>query len=109
MLEPLSSFFASKTRLNPLLHQQLRMTSVISSLRRMLLIGPHRQVQRREFLEQLLTALASSKQMLTPSHVLSPRWADNIADYRHITFWQRLGSAAFICKVVGIYIVCKAV
>ncbi|EIF4682174.1 FUSC family protein [Escherichia coli] len=53
-------FRQQNARLNALLHQQLRMTSVISSLRRMLLNWPSPPGATREILEQLLTALASS-------------------------------------------------
>ena len=89
-------FRQQNARLNALLHQQLRMTSVISSLRRMLLNWPSPPVR---------------KQMFTPSHVLSPRYArptsptigtsPSGSDY--VIF------AAFICKVVRNYIICKAV
>ncbi len=54
-------FRQQNARLNALLHQQLRMTSVISSLRRMLLNWPSPPGATREILEQLLTALASSQ------------------------------------------------
>ncbi len=47
--------------LNYLLHQQLRLTSVISSLRRMLVNWPAAPAQTREVLETLLTALANPR------------------------------------------------
>ncbi len=49
-------FRQQNARLNALLHQQLRMTSVISSLRRMLLNWPSPPGATREILEQLLLA-----------------------------------------------------
>ncbi len=104
-------FRQQNARLNALLHQQLRMTSVISSLRRMLLNWPSPPDATREILEQLLTALASSQtDVYTIARIISPLRPTNVADYRHIAFWQRLRYfAAFICKVVRNYIVCKAV
>ncbi|XNN30039.1 hypothetical protein ACLK2F_09305 [Escherichia coli] len=39
-------FRQQNTRFNALLHQQLRMTSVVSSLRHLCSTGPHRQVPR---------------------------------------------------------------
>lgn len=50
--------------LNYLLHQQLRLTSVISSLRRMLVNWPAAPAQTREVLETLLTALANPRPIL---------------------------------------------
>ncbi len=104
-------FRQQNARLNALLHQQLRMTSVISSLRRMLLNWPSPPCATREILEQLLTALASSQTDVSPSHVLSPRYARPTSP---TTGTSPSGSdyvifAAFICKVVRNYIVCKAV
>lgn len=104
-------FRQQNARLNALLHQQLRMTSVISSLRRMLLNWPSPPGATREILEQLLTALASSQtDVYTVARIIAPLRPTNVADYRHVAFWQRLRYfAAFICKVVRNYIVCKAV
>ncbi|AHG22390.1 fusaric acid resistance protein [Chania multitudinisentens RB-25] len=77
--------------LNYLLHQQLRMTSVISSLRRMLLNWPDQPANLAPVLEQLLKELhnpgtdkyrlARILQLLTPP---AP------ADYRHRAFFLRL-------------------
>ncbi len=54
--------------LNYLLHQQLRLTSVISSLRRMLVNWPAAPAQTREVLETLLIALANPRADFTLSH-----------------------------------------
>lgn len=104
-------FRQQNARLNALLHQQLRMTSVISSLRRMLLNWPSPPDATREILEQLLTALASSQtDVYTVARIISPLRPTNVTDYRtspsgsdYVIF------AAFICKVVRNYIVYKAV
>ncbi|MFI8416424.1 FUSC family protein [Serratia sp. NPDC078593] len=77
--------------LNYMLHQQLRITSVISSLRRMLLNWPERPANLAPALEQILTELgdphtnkyrlAKILQLIAPS---------DAADYRHRAFWLRL-------------------
>lgn len=68
-------FRQQNARLNALLHQQLRMTSVISSLRRMLLNWPSPPGATREIIEQLLTVLANSQTNFTPLRALLPRYA----------------------------------
>lgn len=90
-------FRQQNARLNALLHQQLRMTSVISSLRRMLLNWPSPPGATREILEQLLTALASSQtDVYTVARIIAPLRPTNVADYRHVAFWQRL---RYFCRL----------
>lgn len=90
-------FRQQNARLNALLHQQLRMTSVISSLRRMLLNWPSPPGASREILEQLLTALASSQtDVYTVARIIAPLRPTNVADYRHVAFWQRL---RYFCRL----------
>ena len=77
--------------LNALLHQQLRLTSVISSLRRMLLNWPNPPEQTRDVIEQLLTALANPRtDSYTVARIIAPLHPKNRQDYRHVAFWQRL-------------------
>ncbi|MFE4109880.1 FUSC family protein [Kosakonia sp. YIM B13611] len=74
-----------------LLHQQLRMTSVISSLRRMLLNWPDAPENVRPVLEQLLAALAHPRtDALTVARIIAPLAPGISGDYRHHAFWQRL-------------------
>lgn len=77
--------------LNYLLHQQLRMTSAISSLRRMLLNWPDPPLHTRAIIDQLLAALARpDTDFYTVARIIAPlKPADN-GDYRHHAFWQRL-------------------
>lgn len=59
--------------LNLLLHQQLRLTSVISSLRRMLLNWPNPPAHTREVIEQLLSALVKSDtDSYTVARIIAP-------------------------------------
>ncbi|CAI0696096.1 p-hydroxybenzoic acid efflux pump subunit AaeB [Serratia entomophila] len=77
--------------LNYLLHQQLRITSVISSLRRMLLNWPDRPANLMPVLEQLLTELRdpdTDKYRL--ARILQQIAPQDAADYRHRAFWLRL-------------------
>lgn len=84
-------FRQQNARLNALLHQQLRMTSVISSLRRMLLNWPSPPGATREIIEQLLTVLANSQtNFYTIARIIAPLRPTNLADYRHVAFWHRL-------------------
>lgn len=84
-------FRQQNARLNALLHQQLRMTSVISSLRRMLLNWPSPPGATREIIEQLLTVLANSQtNFYTVARIIAPLRPTNLADYRHVAFWHRL-------------------
>jgi len=67
-------FRRQNTLLNYLLHQQLRMTSAISSLRRMLLNWP-----------------------APPAHtIIAPLAPTDEYDYRHRAFWQRLN---YFCRL----------
>ncbi|MGR4048416.1 FUSC family protein [Kosakonia cowanii] len=80
-----------------LLHQQLRMTSVISSLRRMLLNWPAAPAALRPVLEQLLAELAHPRaDALTVARIISPLAPAQEADYRHHAFWQRL---RYFCRL----------
>ncbi|MBH2652902.1 FUSC family protein [Serratia ureilytica] len=77
--------------LNYLLHQQLRITSVISSLRRMLLNWPDRPANLMPVLTQLLDELrdpATDKYRL--ALLLQQIAPQDAADYRHRAFWLRL-------------------
>ncbi|MBH3131282.1 MULTISPECIES: FUSC family protein [Serratia] len=77
--------------LNYLLHQQLRITSVISSLRRMLLNWPDRPANLIPVLTQLLDELrdpATDKYRL--ARLLQQIAPQEPTDYRHRAFWLRL-------------------
>lgn len=77
--------------LNYLLHQQLRITSVISSLRRMLLNWPDRPANLMPVLTQLLDELrdpATDKYRL--ARLLQQIAPQDAADYHHRAFWLRL-------------------
>ncbi|HGE8463711.1 FUSC family protein [Serratia nevei] len=77
--------------LNYLLHQQLRITSVISSLRRMLLNWPDRPANLMPVLTQLLDELrdpATDKYRL--ARLLQQIAPHDPTDYRHRAFWLRL-------------------
>lgn len=77
--------------LNALLHNQLRLTSVISSLRRMLLNWPNPPAQMREIIDQLLAALARSQtDSYAVARIIAPLAPTDVSDYRHVAFWQRL-------------------
>ncbi|HBM7349797.1 FUSC family protein [Klebsiella oxytoca] len=83
--------------LNYLLHQQLRMTSVISSLRRMLLNWPAAPARTREILESLLSELAlSNADAYSVARIIAPLAPPADADYRHIAFWKRL---RYFCRL----------
>ncbi|MFD3247866.1 FUSC family protein [Rahnella aquatilis] len=76
---------------NYLLHQQLRMTSYISSLRRMLLNWPHPPENLQEVLAVLLDELRkpdTDKYKL--SRILLHIQPHDTADFRHQAFWLRL-------------------
>ncbi|WP_086869377.1 FUSC family protein [Kosakonia pseudosacchari] len=80
-----------------LLHQQLRMTSVISSLRRMLLNWPDAPENLRPVLEQLLSELAHPRtDALTVARLIAPLVPGIRDDYRHHAFWQRL---RYFCRL----------
>ena len=77
--------------LNYVLHQQLQLTSVISSLRRMLLNWPDPPEIVFTALQQLLTELARSdcdKYQL--ARILASAAPQDKGDYRHHAFWHRL-------------------
>ncbi|MGQ8774725.1 FUSC family protein [Serratia sp. NA_112.1] len=77
--------------LNYMLHQQLRITSVISSLRRMLLNWPERPANLATVLDQLLNELRNphtDKYRL--ARILQQIAPQDPADYRHRAFWLRL-------------------
>lgn len=83
--------------LNYLLHQQLRMTSVISSLRRMLLNWPDAPANTRQVLESLLAELATPHaDSYHVARILVPLAPRQDADYRHIAFWARL---RYFCRI----------
>ena len=77
--------------LNYMLHQQLRITSVISSLRRMLLNWPDRPANLASVLEQLLTGLRNPEtDKYRLARILQQIAPQDPADYRHRAFWLRL-------------------
>ncbi|ADO48437.1 FUSC family protein [[Enterobacter] lignolyticus] len=83
--------------LNYLLHQQLRLTSVISSLRRMLLSWPNPPENTREVIEALLKALARPDvDVYTIAKIIAPLAPVDPQDYRHQAFWQRL---RYFCRL----------
>ncbi|HBL4689388.1 FUSC family protein [Citrobacter sedlakii] len=83
--------------LNALLHQQLRLTSVISSLRRMLLNWPNPPANSREIIEALLLALARPQtDSYTVARILAPLAPPDRSDFRHVAFWQRL---RYFCRL----------
>ncbi|MGC6386775.1 FUSC family protein [Ewingella sp. S1.OA.A_B6] len=77
--------------LNYLLHQQLRMTSYISSLRRMLLNWPHHPERLYEVLSLLLEELnrpeSNKYEIAKILYQLKPH---DTSDFRYQAFWQRL-------------------
>lgn len=77
--------------LNHLLHQQLRITGVISGLRRMLLNWPQAPAAIAENLPPLLQLLAQpNANALHIAHALARLSPQREDDYRHRAFWQRL-------------------
>lgn len=77
--------------LNYLLHQQLRMTSLISSQRRMLLNWPHPPEILQQVLNDVIQALAHpDADIYTVSRIIAPLAPRDPQDYRHNAFWQRL-------------------
>ena len=90
-------FRRQNTLLNYLLHQQLRMTSAISSLRRMLLNWPAPPAHTREVIEALLAALARpDADIYTVARIIAPLAPTDEYDYRHRAFWQRLN---YFCRL----------
>jgi len=77
--------------LNYLLHHQLRMTSYISSLRRMLLSWPHPPENLPDVLAVLLDELRNpDTDKYKLSKILSHIKPQDTSDYRHQAFWLRL-------------------
>ncbi|WP_017892672.1 FUSC family protein [Serratia sp. S4] len=77
--------------LNYMLHQQLRITSVISSLRRMLLNWPDRPDNLATVLDQLLNELRNpDTDKYRLARILQQIAPQDPADYRHRAFWLRL-------------------
>ncbi|CAI0791279.1 FUSC family protein [Serratia quinivorans] len=77
--------------LNYMLHQQLRITSVISSLRRMLLNWPDRPANLATVLDQLLNELRNPEtDKYRLARILQQIAPQNPSDYRHRAFWLRL-------------------
>ncbi|MWL75214.1 FUSC family protein, partial [Escherichia coli] len=74
--------------LNYLLHQQLRMTSAISSLRRMLLNWPDPPETIQPVIQQLLEALSRPEtDFYTVARIIAPLKPQEGQDYRHHAFW----------------------
>ncbi|CAI2438802.1 FUSC family protein [Serratia proteamaculans] len=77
--------------LNYMLHQQLRITSVISSLRRMLLNWPDRPANLASVLDQLLNELRSpDTDKYRLARILQQIAPQDPVDYRHRAFWLQL-------------------
>lgn len=90
-------FRRQNTLLNYLLHQQLRMTSALSGLRRILLNWPNPPENTRAVIDQLLLALANPQtDMLTVARIIAPLVPTDEYDYRHRAFWQRL---LYFCRL----------
>ncbi|WP_318388210.1 FUSC family protein [Enterobacter sp.] len=83
--------------LNYLLHQQLRMISVLSGLRRLTLNWPDAPPQTRQVMETLFSALAQPKiDFYTVARIIAPLAPASDEDYRHRAFWQRL---VYFCRL----------
>ncbi|SNY74484.1 FUSC family protein [Enterobacter sp. CC120223-11] len=90
-------FRRQNSLLNALLHQQLRLTSVISSLRRMLVNWPDSPKNIREVLEQLFAELArTDADAYRVARIIAPLAPHDPQDFRHHAFWQRL---RYFCRV----------
>ena len=89
-------FRRQNTLLNYLLHQQLRMTSAISSLRRMLLNWSTPPENTRAIIETLLAALARRMPTSHGGPHYRPLAPKDEYDYRHRAFWQRLN---YFCRL----------
>ncbi len=84
-------FRSQNNVLNYLLHQQLRMTSVISSLRRLLLNWPNPPESLWQSLAQLLSELAKpNSDKYTIARELARIAPTDAGDYQHRAFWRRL-------------------
>ena len=83
--------------LNYLLHQQLRMTSAISSLRRMLLNWPNPPAETGAIVERLLFALAQPQtDFYAVARIIAPLKPRAGEDYRQQAFYQRL---RYFCRI----------
>lgn len=90
-------FRRQNSLLNALLHQQLRLTSVISSLRRMLVNWPDSPKNIRDVLENLFIELASpNADAYTVARIIAPLAPHDPQDFRHRAFWQRL---RYFCRL----------
>lgn len=84
-------FRRQNSLLNYLLHQQLRLTSVISSLRRMLLCWETPPENTREVIDTLLQALARpDANPYSIARIIAPLAPQDPQDFRHLAFWLRL-------------------
>lgn len=84
-------FRRQNSLLNYLLHQQLRLTSIISSLRRMLLNWPTPPANTREVIDTLLQALARpDADPYSVARIIAPLRPTDPLDFRHRAFWLRL-------------------
>ena len=85
------------TLLNYLLHQQLRLTSVISSLRRLMMNWSDAPENIRPVLEELLQALAKPNcDAYTVARIIAPLAPRDPQNYRHHAFWHRL---RYFCRL----------
>ncbi|EHM46385.1 FUSC family protein [Yokenella regensburgei] len=83
--------------LNYLLHQQLRLTSVISSLRRMIVNWPNPPENLRKVIDSLVLELARpGADIYTVAKIIAPLAPTDAADYHHQAFWNRL---RYFCRV----------
>ncbi|MRS16836.1 FUSC family protein [Enterobacteriaceae bacterium RIT691] len=90
-------FRRQNSLLNYLLHQQLRLTSVISSLRRMLMNWPSPPAQTGAVLEALFAELAKPQaSAYTVARIIAPLAPQDPLDFRHHAFWSRL---RYFCRV----------
>ncbi|KFC10902.1 hypothetical protein GTGU_00478 [Trabulsiella guamensis ATCC 49490] len=90
-------FRRQNSLLNYLLHQQLRLISVISSLRRLLLNWPSPPDNVRPVIEALLIELARpGSDFYHVSRIIAPLAPTDPQDYRHHAFWHRL---RYFCRV----------
>ena len=90
-------FRRQNSLLNYLLHQQLRLTSVISSLRRMLMNWPEPPTNTRSVLESLLNELGRpDASAYSVARIIAPLAPHDPLDYRHHAFWQRL---RYFCRL----------
>lgn len=84
-------FRRQNSLLNYLLHQQLRLTSVISSLRRMLLNWETPPENTRDVIDALLEALTKpDAEPYSIARIIAPLAPKDPQDFRHLAFWMRL-------------------